>query len=1337
MVKFKKSLIMALIMFLVVTNFAILPEGSSAAQNPATFNDTQDHWAQPSIERWSEQQILNGFEGVFRPEDPITRAEFSMVLNNVMKYIDTGENNFIDLDLSDWYYDSMIKLHTAGVMQGIGSLAKPEQPISRQEAAVLVNRAFHLNEGTTDVAFTDAEEIAEWATNAVYILASQEVINGKPDGSFDPQGELTRAETATILANLIAELYDQPGEYTGDVDGNVVVNADDVVLTDMVITGDLFIAQGVGEGEVTLDQVEIEGTVFVEGGGLNTIIFNNVSVRGALVVKKYNGNVRILARGNTSVSVTTLESGAMLVTKELTGGGFETVEIPAGDLAGQKIILDGNFTKLINRAANADISASGRIDELVAEVDTNIEGEVDVRQVTSVSGVRATVNEEDVQPAEEGTAAPGGNGGSSGGGSGGDGNEDSDLPPRVAVTGITIDQENVSINVGGTAQLMATITPGSATNQNKTWQIADGQADVASVDEVGIVSAIEVGTETIRVTSTDGQFTDEITVQVVEEPVILDVTAYAGAIVAPDTTVDSTVLANSALLDIHTVAKSVYQTNHYDAVVVAREALSATLVDEALDGKYAYVVVSLKDEQGQALAQSNNMTVTVTGATYSLQGSDTVHTYQPQFGAQLAEGYDEGSFILLINSGDLEEIRSYQLTLSSDDYADTTLSLLYIPSEVAYIQEVGEITGTGEIGAALTAGDVEYVGTPAHDQVGYTWLSAAHEAGPYTVIESANAMSYTLTDSDDGKYFRVIVFADQSEVGGWAVSDPYGPVRQSAHADDVWTAIEAAYLGDNTSRSSVTSNLNLMTSLSGYPGVTISWTTSDATVIRSTGVVTRSEDADRHVSLTATLEGVVGETVKTYDMIVRAEGTDQVELGDFIDPYFTADYPQAYVQGGSIWVRFKLDRPAEVFMVVNAMNGHWESGVKSVLEGHAGTEDDEVIYVDEWPYFNITEAEVGQLFEFNTGVELRDDDARVEFVIHDEANDYLSDDVTSIVFDQELMEYVDTYPPRVSGAYLNEALDSIYIYYGEELDGSSEPTIGDFSLNHGEITNVTLSNYDGMRFSCVKLDVSGITDGVKDDVLLSYTGDAIRDTTLGGNVAVTFDERAVEFLETPVIERITLSSNRRTMTMRFTPGSNFTGIHDVLEDNSMYQVTVNGEPQSEFNITGWAYSMGYFEATLRFDTALPEGALQVVVNTAELYNFAKDPFPAQLTSSVVEVMSEPGTPTAEYVTYHTVGQLTLSFAEGFVFGYSGYAGGLVVQVDGTEYALRGFILYANENEAILRFDDVYSQHIKTAIEQGVNVQIKYEKVNGDDDQQLSDAAGILVPDFDYVPVMKR
>ena len=56
-----------------------------------------------------------------------------------------GSNPFTDVEHGKWYYYDMLKLSTAGIMQGYNGMAKPENSITREEAAALIVRVFDIS----------------------------------------------------------------------------------------------------------------------------------------------------------------------------------------------------------------------------------------------------------------------------------------------------------------------------------------------------------------------------------------------------------------------------------------------------------------------------------------------------------------------------------------------------------------------------------------------------------------------------------------------------------------------------------------------------------------------------------------------------------------------------------------------------------------------------------------------------------------------------------------------------------------------------------------------------------------------------------------------------------------------------------------------------------------------------------------------------------------------------------------------------------------------------------------------------------------------------------------
>ena len=102
------------------------------------------------------------------------------------------------------------------------------------------------------------------------------------------------------------------------------------------------------------------------------------------------------------------------------------------------------------------------------------------------------------------------------------GNGITGTPINHKVTGVSLDKTSLALDVGGTAQLTATVQPEEATNKNVTW--TSGAPTVATADNTGKVTAHSAGTAAITVTTADGAHTAQCTVTVTapvtpEEPV--------------------------------------------------------------------------------------------------------------------------------------------------------------------------------------------------------------------------------------------------------------------------------------------------------------------------------------------------------------------------------------------------------------------------------------------------------------------------------------------------------------------------------------------------------------------------------------------------------------------------------------------------------------------------------------------------------------------------------------------------------------------------------------------------------------------------------------------------
>ena len=85
---------------------------------------------------------------------------------------------------------------------------------------------------------------------------------------------------------------------------------------------------------------------------------------------------------------------------------------------------------------------------------------------------------------------------------------------KIAVTGVTLDQDALTVNRGETAALTATVLPVNATNQKLSWQTGD--RTIATVNNKGTVTGIGEGETTVTVTTQDGGYTAQCTVTVTD-----------------------------------------------------------------------------------------------------------------------------------------------------------------------------------------------------------------------------------------------------------------------------------------------------------------------------------------------------------------------------------------------------------------------------------------------------------------------------------------------------------------------------------------------------------------------------------------------------------------------------------------------------------------------------------------------------------------------------------------------------------------------------------------------------------------------------------------------------
>ena len=194
--------------------------GSSVAIDPSfeeqlnkpisTFADVPNtHWAAQSVGYLANAGVISGTgDGSFAPDRTVTREEFVKMVVGAFGLTGSVDVAFGDIAKDHWAYNYIAIAVNNGIVNGVSEDAfGMGAKITRQDMAVIIARVAALKGidlGNGSASFTDAANIDGYAKDAVELLAGAKVINGYEDGSFKPQGSLTRAEAAKVIYGIVA-----------------------------------------------------------------------------------------------------------------------------------------------------------------------------------------------------------------------------------------------------------------------------------------------------------------------------------------------------------------------------------------------------------------------------------------------------------------------------------------------------------------------------------------------------------------------------------------------------------------------------------------------------------------------------------------------------------------------------------------------------------------------------------------------------------------------------------------------------------------------------------------------------------------------------------------------------------------------------------------------------------------------------------------------------------------------------------------------------------------------------------------------------------------------------
>jgi len=451
----------------------------------ATPSDVQGHWAQSTLTKWVQEGKIKGYQdGTLKPNNPASRAELIVMINQALQLQGDQNISFKDVTSNKWYYSA---LRTAVANHYIGGYEdqtfRPNQEVTREQLAVIVARLLQLTVSESALKYEDTKSLPVWSRGLIGAIVDSGIMSANAKGLFQPSKPATRAEVMVVM-DRVSKLYSngqsitfsRAGTYGPDSDleevkGDVKVETGGVILRNYSINKNLILQAGIGEGDVDLQGVTVKGNTLINGGGPNSIRIADSTLAG-VTVNKENGRVRIVASGKTSVGALTLQSGAIVTETGLTGTGFGAVSISRDTPANAVIQLDGSFTDIeidapgitlqiavrgqvktlhiltggigatvelpegagigtFQSDASAQVTGKGTIAKAILKV-SGVKLEMKPGQMELAPGVTATVNGSEVAESNGAGTTPGGISPGGGGGNDGAGEGDGDGEQPIA-----------------------------------------------------------------------------------------------------------------------------------------------------------------------------------------------------------------------------------------------------------------------------------------------------------------------------------------------------------------------------------------------------------------------------------------------------------------------------------------------------------------------------------------------------------------------------------------------------------------------------------------------------------------------------------------------------------------------------------------------------------------------------------------------------------------------------------------------------------------------------------------------------------------------------------------
>ncbi|HEY9692093.1 MAG TPA: S-layer homology domain-containing protein [Oculatellaceae cyanobacterium] len=177
------------------------------AQSTSFSDVPSNYWARDFIQALAARNIIAGFtDGTFRPETPVTRAQFAAMISKAFQQSNIRTAiNFVDVPSNYWATGAIRDAYEMGFLTGYpGNVFRPNQNIPREQVLVSLANGLNLTaSGSTSSSlnlFNDITDVSDYARNSIAVAAEKGLVVSYPNvSSLNPRQTATRAEVAAFI----------------------------------------------------------------------------------------------------------------------------------------------------------------------------------------------------------------------------------------------------------------------------------------------------------------------------------------------------------------------------------------------------------------------------------------------------------------------------------------------------------------------------------------------------------------------------------------------------------------------------------------------------------------------------------------------------------------------------------------------------------------------------------------------------------------------------------------------------------------------------------------------------------------------------------------------------------------------------------------------------------------------------------------------------------------------------------------------------------------------------------------------------------------------------------